>query len=485
MRPHLSVVALLSPLLVHAFELPANLQSPLDSLKHGLGSLRDGANLDSLYHNFDALRQKLEMPAFVKQFTDPVGASPLLSLHRDLVRIESITGNENAVGTWLVEYLTKRNFTVEMQPVFGEKAKDKVAARGGKVSVASDRFNILAYIGKNRTTRTLVSSHLDVVPPYWPYEVHGQKISGRGTVDAKGSMATQIRAVEELWENSEIGEGDVAMLFVVGEETGGDGMVVANNLGLSWETVIFGEPTELKLASGHKGILSFTVNAQGKAAHSGYPDLGINANSLLLPALVALDNLVLPSSKTLGDSTLNIGLIEGGVAANVIPAFAQARGMVRIAAGSPEEVKDTIVQAVNRTGVEGVKLEFGAECYGPVHIDSDVEGFETIPVSYGTDIPHLHGDHKRYLYGPGSILVAHSDHEGLTVQDLQDAVRGYKKLVREALNPSGGKGVVVVEDVGGEGDRVEGEVEKEKDKVEGEQEEEVRVVEGEVITEEL
>ena len=147
------------------------------------------------------------MPAFIKQYTDPIGASPLLSLHRNLVRIESISGNENAVGVWLVEYLTKQNYTVEVQPVVGVQEK------------AANRFNVLAYIGENRTTRTLVSSHIDVVPPYLPYKVRGHKISGRGTVDAKGSVAAQIQAVEELRESGEVGEGDVAMLFVIGEES--------------------------------------------------------------------------------------------------------------------------------------------------------------------------------------------------------------------------------------------------------------------------
>ena len=70
---------------------------------------------------------------------------------------------------------------------------------------------------------------------------------------------------------------------------------------------------------------------------------------------------------------------------------------------------------------------------GPIHIDSDVEGFETIVVNYGTDIPNLQGSHKRYLYGPGSILLAHSDHEHLNASHLLAAVEGYKRLVRSAL----------------------------------------------------
>lgn len=89
-----------------------------------------------------------------------------------------------------------------------------------------------------------------------------------------------------------------------------------NDLQLEWKTVIFGEPTELKLASGHKGNLIFTVKARGKAGHSGYPWLGQSANHMLVPALVALQKLELPSSEKYGNSTLNIGQIMGGIAAS-------------------------------------------------------------------------------------------------------------------------------------------------------------------------
>jgi acetylornithine deacetylase len=60
-------------------------------------------------------------------------------------------------------------------------------------------------------------------------------------------------------------------------------------------------------------------------------------------------------------------------------------------------------------------------------------GFETAVMNYGTDIPALNGNHKRYLYGPGTILVAHSDHEHLKISDLEEAVEGYKVLILESL----------------------------------------------------
>ncbi|KAL8730449.1 MAG: hypothetical protein Q9166_004087 [cf. Caloplaca sp. 2 TL-2023] len=277
---------------------------------------------------------------------------------------------------------------------------------------------------------------LDTVPPYILYNYNSttHQISGRGSVDAKACIAAQVTAAISLLSSGTISPSSLSLLYVVGEELGGDGMrAFSSSPHPSYETVIFGEPTDLKLASGHKGNLGLTVTAKGKGGHSGYPWLGRNANSMLIPALMALDNLQLPSSEKYGNSTLNIGKMVGGEASNVIPASAYADIQVRIAGGEPEESQKMIVKAV--TGIdEGLEVKFWSKGYGPVDIDHDVEGFKTMTVNYGTDIPWLDGEHKRYLYGPGSILDAHSDHEHLSAEDLEESVEGYKKLVLAALN---------------------------------------------------
>jgi hypothetical protein len=138
-------------------------------------------------------------------------SSPLLALHKSLVEIESITGHEHDVAQYLISYLSSQNLTVETQDV------------GPGLDGRGTRQNILAYIGKQRSTKVLVSSHIDTVPPFWEYARQGDEIWGRGSVDAKGSIATQITAFEELREKGKIREGDVGLLFVVGEETGGEG----------------------------------------------------------------------------------------------------------------------------------------------------------------------------------------------------------------------------------------------------------------------
>ncbi|KAI9845701.1 MAG: hypothetical protein M1838_001564 [Thelocarpon superellum] len=276
-------------------------------------------------------------------FDDP---SPLLNLHRQLVQIESISGHELAVGNFLVDYLSERNFTVETHPV------------------APDRFNVFAYLGTRRTTRLLVTSHMDTVPPFIPYEIRGGQIWGRGSADAKGCLAAQIAAVQRLRATGQLDEGDVALLFVVAEETTGSGMRTANAMHLSWEAVVFGEPTGRMLATGHKGFLAWKVKAHGKSAHSGYPHLGINANSLLVAALAKLDSMKLPHSERFGNTTLNIGRIDGGVAANVIPAYAEAELAMRLAGGTIQEARELVVRTVQEVD-ERLEVEFLAAGYAP------------------------------------------------------------------------------------------------------------------------
>lgn len=349
----------------------------------------------------------------------PSESHELLSLHRKLVEVESITENEYDVGEYLSRYLRNHNFTVETQ-----KVSDK-------------RYNILAY-GSKRDTTVLVSSHIDTVPPFWKYYYNETSgiIGGRGSVDAKGSVAAQIIAVQGLREQL---FDDLALLFVVGEETGGDGMRSFS----SWserpqnDIVVFGEPTEGKLVCGHKGILSFDIKVKGKAAHSGYPWLGVSANDILVEALGELFKLRnhLPWSDKYGNTTMNYGQITGGVAGNVVAETASAKIAVRIADGTPKQIIDLVTDALKsvKWGAEELggtlDVELVSEGYGPVDIDCDLEGFETLTVNYGTDVPNLSGDHKRYLYGPGSIFVAHSDHEALKRVELEQAVLDYRRLI--------------------------------------------------------
>ncbi|KAJ5414589.1 hypothetical protein N7509_001216 [Penicillium cosmopolitanum] len=406
-----------------------------------------------------------------------ISSSPLLSFHRSIVQIPSISDNEKSVGDFILDFLSAHNFTTEKQIVSpGTEGQD-------------ERFNIYAYTGEIRHVDILLTSHIDTVPPYIPYSLHAPttttspfkfnrtdlQIAGRGTVDAKASVAAIIFALlETLKENQNpttSAPGSLGLLLTVGEENTGAGMKFFSSSDLNptppiFKTIIFGEPTDLNLVSGHKGTFGFKLTATGKAAHSGYPWLGRSAISSLLPVLSVLDGLEdrapeeggLLRSDELGKSTLNIGVFTGGVAGNVVPAFAEAGVKIRLAAGSVEDTRGIIERAVeegkatgnaqlkaygNGDGSDdagaGIELSFEGGSL-PQFFDTDVDGFEVITVNYGTDAFSLkigegEGGHKvrRYLYGPGSIHVAHSEDEAITVGEIEEAVRGFKRLISAAL----------------------------------------------------
>ena len=255
-------------------------------------------------------------------------------------------------------------------------------------------------------------------------------------------------AVNSLLSSSQISPSDVSLLFVVGEEVGGVGMQLANDLRLRPRAVIFGEPTEGKLVAGHKGIIVVHIRTKGRAAHSGYPWLGLSATEILVAATARLRLLgdELPQSKKYGKTTLNLGLLNGGVALNVVPESASAGLAVRIAAGSPTDIQSAITAAVhnavapfltgNMKPSDIVELDYSDTGYGPVDLDADAPGFDVMTVNYGSDIPWLKKtveDQKRYLYGPGTIFVAHTDHESLTEKQLFSARDGYERIVLHAL----------------------------------------------------
>ncbi|KAG5359238.1 Peptidase M20 domain-containing protein [Yarrowia sp. E02] len=337
--------------------------------------------------------------------------SPLLQLHRQLIEIPSISLNESHVSSFLANHLRDLNYHVEL---IGEK----------------NRPNIYAYKGDKDSSKVLLTSHIDTVPPYIPYSVKGDRIYGRGAVDAKSCVAAQITAVEELLKNGEINPEDVALLYVVGEEISGNGgmRIVNDELKKQWNTAIFGEPTELKLGVGHKGFATIRIAVKGKASHSGYPELGISANEILVDALYELSHSTLPKSPLLGPSTLNIGQMHGGIAANIVPADANAVVTIRIAADE-DEVKNVVTGVLNKYE----HLTYTFESRPPQLLDYKVDGFESIVLAYSTDVPYLTGDFKKFLYGPGSIHVAHAPDEFVSISDLEASVEGYKKLIHLAL----------------------------------------------------
>jgi acetylornithine deacetylase len=284
--------------------------------------------------------------------------------------------------------------------------------------VSRDRSNVFAAWGK---PDIVMSTHMDTVPPFFPAHEDAEHIYGRGSCDAKGIMATQVCAAERLKKD---GVEDFALLFLVGEETVSDGAREANLHPRGSRYIINGEPTENKLVIGSKGNLRIDIRARGKMAHSAYPHLGVNAIDRLLDVLADVRKIPLPVSPVLGPSTMNIGMIKGGRAANVVPDEAVAQILIRI-------VEDSEPLRRKFTEITAGRCELDVVRDTPLLLMEKLEGYETDVVAFTTDLPSLTHWGRPMLLGPGSISMAHTERECVRKADLVAAADLYYRLVRD------------------------------------------------------
>jgi acetylornithine deacetylase len=327
-----------------------------------------------------------------------------IKLTRQLIDIESITGNEATCGELLHRELSDLGMNVKRIPV-----KD-------------GRFNVIATFPATPFPEVFLSTHFDTVPPFIPSSEDAENIYGRGSCDAKGIIAAMVAAALRSHEEKK----DVGLLFLAGEEQGSEGARVANAEaqelhGGKCKFLINGEPTESKVAVASKGTLRAVVAASGKMAHSAYPHLGESAIEKLVQALERLRTMALPSDPEIGPCTMNMGLIQGGRAPNVIPDHAQAHVLYRLI-GPSEELKKQVTSAVG----ELAKVDFTLEI--PFLRLMTVDGIPTMTAAFTTDIPFLSNWGKPVLFGPGSIHVAHTDREFISKKELLAAVDTYVNL---------------------------------------------------------
>ena len=329
----------------------------------------------------------------------------------ELMRIDSTSGQEGEVVTHVERLLADRDWSTTRIPV--TPGRDDVFATSDPAPLVT------------------LSTHLDTVPPFIGPALSADRITGRGACDAKGIIASMICAAERLRDASV----PVALLFVVGEETCHDGAHAANDAfrqGLLPTTniaLVNGEPTESRLAVGTKGGVRMTIRTEGRAAHSAYPHLGTSATMALVRLLGELDSLELPHDPVLGNTTVNIGMLSGGIADNVVAPWAEARLMARLVG----PVGD-VVDAFKRWVGDRATVDVGISA-PPVRLGT-IPGIETSVVAFGTDIPALTAWGTPYLYGPGRIHDAHSDDEFVEIAELRASVDAYERICRHIASRS-------------------------------------------------
>jgi acetylornithine deacetylase len=329
-----------------------------------------------------------------------------VTLTRQLVDIESISGNEAALGNYVYGELCRLGYQTKKMPVEG------------------DRFNVWATSLDHCDPALVFSTHMDTVPPFIPSSEDAARIYGRGACDAKGILAAQIAAAERLRQYG----SHVGLLFVVGEERDSLGAKIANDHApAGCKFLVNGEPTENRIALASKGSLRAEVTAKGRMAHSAYPELGESAIDKLIAALSRLRAMPLPSDPEIGPCTLNIGLIEGGRAPNVIPDHAHADLLYRLI-GSTDELRRTILE----TARDQVQVTFPLEL--PFCRLRTVDGLPTMIAAFTTDIPRLGKWGEPLLVGPGSIHLAHTEGEYIEKQQLHEAIELYCTIAKKLLS---------------------------------------------------
>ncbi|MGQ0649083.1 MAG: M20/M25/M40 family metallo-hydrolase [Gemmatimonadaceae bacterium] len=328
--------------------------------------------------------------------------SDVVALAAELLAIESPTGGEGKAVDFVSRWLVARGWNVTVQEVTPGRGNVWASRAGGGVTL---------------------STHLDTVPPHLPPKLVGDKLHGRGSCDAKGIAAAMLCAADALAQQ---GEDRVDVLLVVGEEKGSDGARMANRLPATSKFLINGEPTESRLAVGCKGSLRVTLKTRGREAHSAYPQLGASAIEPMLALLPTLRDVEWPRDERLGETTVNIGTIHGGTEANIIPGLCESELMFRLV-GDVSVVKARLEQWV------GGRAEINYGSHIPAQFFHTIPAFETIPVAYTSDIPLLSRWGTPLLFGPGSIHVAHTQDEFVSVAELRAAVDSYQRLVRELL----------------------------------------------------
>ncbi|MGB7202965.1 MAG: M20/M25/M40 family metallo-hydrolase [Pyrinomonadaceae bacterium] len=367
----------------------------------------------------------------------------LFELTKSLMSIQSTSGEEEAVGFWLRDYLTSLGWTVELQEVgtrtlLSAPSLAATGVEGSSALSASDarmrtgvsafrQYNIIAYL--NDTPRVWFSTHMDTVPPFIEPTEDDEKIYGRGSCDAKGIIAAQITAAELLRKD---GIEDIGLLYTVEEERASTGAKVANihPLAPKCEYMINGEPTDNELAIGSKGAFRAKIKTTGKAAHSAYPEQGDSAIEKLLDILDDVRHTRFPNDDFFGETTVNIATLDGGVALNVIPPNAEAGILIRLTTPM-ETIRDALLNVICDRGALEI-LSYSL----PVRMLA-VEGFKQKVVRFTTDIPHLTNWGQSLLLGPGSILVAHTKGEFVLKKDLEDAVGMYVGLAKKLIATEG------------------------------------------------
>ena len=378
-------------------------------------------------------------------------------LFKDILSIDSTSGKEREMALWINDHLDAPS--KELMEV-GDGTLNLFLKWGTpSVVFCTHMDTVPPYIapefpelpeGSDVSQTSLRDpSHLRWAPPSYPAEggqsfrdVTSLRITGRGSCDAKGQIFAMYTACKELEAKGCTGFG---LLILAGEETGSWGAKAFSKTGFEAPFLIVGEPTDNKMVSAAKGTLSYDLKFTGEAFHSGYPQCGTSAVELFNQFYNALKAVEWGLDPELGETTWNIGLLHSDNPQNILSPELTCRLYFRTTflshqavqdwmAGAPEALSSALLRnPVRANAPERASAPLLAVTARGGDVPAryvTLPGFESAPVAFGSDAPHLTGFGHKIICGPGSIKVAHRDNENVLAADLEKAVEQYVKMCR-------------------------------------------------------
>ncbi len=380
----------------------------------------------------------------------------VVNLTQELIRIPSHKyekNRESQVAEYLYNYCKSNGLSVEMQEVDGL------------------RRNVIVRLKGNGTGKSLIfNGHIDTVPPYemtiepFSGEIKDGFLLGRGSNDMKGAVACMVSAMINIKNKGvELG-GDIILTAAVGEEEKSDGTEFVVKSGITADGAIVGEPSNYGYALGHRGLEWLEIKIEGKAAHGGIPELGINAISKATKLIQKIETDLIPKLKMrqnewMGPSVMNFGMIKGGTQPSTVADSCIIQIDRRyLPSESVESVLKEYQDIIDELKSEDP--EFNAELirmdenlmssynHAPLIAQPDSEIAKTVRLCLKdflnkepniekrrgwTDAGVLstYGKIPTVVTGPGDLKYSHTKDEKIPVEDLINYVEIYTRIAEE------------------------------------------------------
>jgi acetylornithine deacetylase len=302
--------------------------------------------------------------------------------------------------------------------------------------------SLIGKLGRGRPI-LMLCGHLDTVPPFFPPQIKGERLFGRGAADDKGGLAAIINAIASV-DQSKL-NGTLLTTFVTDEELRSQG---AQDV-LPYIDADFGvvcEPTNLKIINGHKGRLTFRIETIGKSAHASNPALGKNAIVTMAKLVVLIDKMPLMKHPVLGNETVTVSTITGGEATNTVPN--QCRIGVDYRYVPPHGVFSVLEML--RARLPEAKIDvaedpknFSQPFYLQNHeIITFLEGSircsgqnpQVVTMDASTDASRFNdAGIPTVVFGPGDIAQAHTTDEWIDLREVETASTIFVELIKRVL----------------------------------------------------